>query len=73
MSEIQTLRRRWSKADDGNEMPEDIARQPLDIIRKAVKWREKRIVVAVPKHAVPMEEAVEDSSMMDWDKHGELS
>ena len=73
MSEIQTLRRRWSKADDGNEMPEDIARQPLDIIRKAVAWREKGIVVAVPKHAVPMEEVAEDSSMMDWDKHGELS
>lgn len=73
MSEIQTLRRRWSKADDGNPMPEDIARQPIDIIRKAVNWREKGIVAAVPKSAVPMEAAVEDSSMMDWDKHGELT
>ena len=73
MSEIQTLKRRWSKADDGNPMPEDIASQPIELIRKAVGWREKGIVVAVPKSAVPMEEVAENSSMMDWDKHGELS
>ena len=73
MNEIQTLRRRWSKADNGNPMPEDIAAQPIELIRKAVAWREKGIVAAVPKSAVPMEAAAEDSSMMDWDKHGELS
>ncbi len=66
VSEIQTLRRRWSAADDGNPMPEDIARQPIDIIRKAVAWREKGIVVAVPKSVVPMEEVAE-SSLREWD------
>ena len=66
MSEIQTLRRRWSAADDGSPMPEDIARQPIDIIRKAVAWRENGIVVAVPKSAVPMEEVAE-SSLREWD------
>lgn len=73
MSEIQTLRRRWSKADDGNPMPEDIAAQPIELIRKAVAWREKGIVVAVPKSTAPVAEVAEESSMMDWDKHGELS
>ena len=73
MSEIQTLRRRWSKADNGNPMPEDIASQPIELIRKAVAWREKGIVVAVPKSTAPVAEVAEESSMMDWDKHGELS
>ena len=72
MSEIQTLRRRWSKADNGNPMPEDIASQSIELIRKAVGWREKGITVAVPKNTAPVAEVVEDS-MMQWDKHGELS
>ena len=72
MTEIQTLRRRWSKADNGNPMPEDIARQPIDIIRKAVGWREKGITVAVPKNTAPAAEVAEES-MMDWDEHGRLS
>lgn len=66
MSEIQTLRRRWSKADDGNPMPEDIAAQPIELIRKAVAWREKGIVVAVPKSTAPVAEVAE-SSLRDWD------
>lgn len=72
MSEIQTLRRRWSKADNGNPMPEDIASQPIELIRKAVNWREKGITVAVPKNTAPVAEVVEES-MMDWDEHGRLS
>lgn len=72
MSEIQTLRRRWSKADNGNPMPEDIARQPIELIRKAVGWREKGITVAVPKSTAPVAEVAEES-MMQWDKHGELT
>jgi len=72
MTEIQTLRRRWSAADDGNLMPEDIARQPLDLIRKAVKWRERGITIAIPKSVEPMVEVTADS-MMEWDKHGELT
>ena len=72
MTEIQTLRRRWSKADNGNPMPEDIAAQPIELIRKAVNWREKGITVAVPKNTAPVAEVAEDS-MMQWDKHGELT
>ncbi len=72
MSEIQTLRCRWSKADNGNPMPEDITRQPIELIRKAVAWREKGITVAVPKQTAPVAEVAEDS-MMQWDKHGELT
>lgn len=72
MTEIQTLRRRWSAADDGNQMPEDIARQPIDLIRKAVKWRECGITIAIPKSVEPMAEVTADS-MMEWDKHGELT
>ena len=72
MSEIQTLRRRWSKADNGNPMPEDIASQSIELIRKAVSWREKGITVAVPKQTAPVAEVAEDS-MMQWDKHGELT
>jgi len=72
MSEIQTLRRRWSKADNGNPMPEDIASQPIELIRTAVGWREKGITVAVPKSTAPVAEVAEES-MMQWDKHGELT
>lgn len=72
MTEIQTLRRRWSKADDGNPMPEDIASQPIEIIRKAVKWREKGIIVVIPKAVEPMAEVAADS-IMQWDSHGELT
>jgi hypothetical protein len=72
MTEIQTLHRRWSAADDGNLMPEDIARQPIELIRKAVKWREKGITIVVPKSIEPMAEVAADS-MMEWDKHGELT
>ena len=72
MTEIQTLRRRWSAADDGNQMPEDIARQPIDLIRKAVKWRERGITIAIPKSVEPMGEVAADS-MIEWDKPGELT
>ena len=72
MTEIQTLHRRWSAADDGNPMPEDIARQPLDLIHKAVKWREKGITIAIPKSVEPMAEVAADS-MMEWDEHGRLT
>jgi len=66
MNEIQTLRRRWSKADNGNPMPEDIAAQPIELIRKAVAWRERGITVAVPRE---MAEASResDSSIRYWD------
>ena len=67
MSEIQTLHRRWSKADDGNLMPEEIAAQSIELIRKAVGWREKGITVAVPKITAMVAEVAEES-LMDWDR-----
>lgn len=77
MSEIQTLRRRWLKADNGNPMPEDIASQPIELIRKAVSWREKGItVVVVPPmfaKSVASEISDTDSSLSEWDGHNNLS
>jgi hypothetical protein len=37
MSEIETLKECWLLID-GNEMPQDIAEQPIEIVRKAVHW-----------------------------------
>ncbi len=64
-SEIVLLKERWLELD-GNPMPKDIASQSLELIRKAVKWREKGITVAVPRQveSAPEEEA---SSIRYWD------
>lgn len=62
---LQACKRRWLELD-GAPMPDNIASQPLDLVRKAVKWREKGITVAVPRQveAAPEEE---DSSLRFWD------
>ena len=66
MSEIQKLHLRWHKKT-GEDMPVDIAKLPLDRIRRAVELTEKGITVAVPKYSLPPAEPDEDS-MMDWDR-----
>jgi len=71
MTEIQMLHLRWHRKT-GEDMPADIASLPIDQIRKAVDWTEKEITVAVPKNTAPVAEVVEES-MMQWDKHGELT
>ena len=37
MSELETLKECWLLID-GNEMPQEIAEQPIEIVRKAVHW-----------------------------------
>lgn len=71
MTEIQKLHLRWHDKT-GEDMPANIASLPIDQIRKAVDWTEKGITVAVSKSTAPVAEVVEES-MMQWDKHGELS
>lgn len=64
--ELETLKEQWLEAD-GNPMPEDIASQPLEMVRKAVRWRKAGITVAVGKPVEPTTEVVEES-LMDWDR-----
>lgn len=71
MTEIQKLHLRWHDKT-GEDMPANIASLPIDQIRKAVGWREKGITVAVSKSTAPVAEVAEES-MMQWDKHGELT
>ena len=66
VSEIQKLHLRWHKKT-GEDMPLDIAKLPLDRIRRAVELTEKGITVAVPKYSPQPAETVEES-MMDWDR-----
>ena len=65
ITEYQELRERWLKAD-GKPLPQDIFHQPLELIRKAVAWREKGIVACVSKPMTPT--TVDESSLMDWDR-----
>jgi hypothetical protein len=64
--DLEELKEQWLEAD-GNPMPDDIASQPLEMIRKAVRWRKAGITVAVGKPADPTVEVAEDS-LMDWDR-----
>ena len=63
---LDSLKARW-KQKTGEEMPEDIASQPLMIVAKAVRLCEAGFTVAVGKHVEPTVEVVEDS-LMDWDR-----
>jgi len=64
--DLETLKEQWLKAD-GSPMPDNIASQPLEMVRKAVRWRKAGITVAVGKHVEPTVEVAEDS-LMDWDR-----
>jgi hypothetical protein len=64
--ELEELKAQWLETD-GSPMPEDIASQPLEMVRKAVRWRKAGITVGVGKHVEPTVEVVEDS-LMDWDR-----
>jgi len=68
-TELQTLHARWHEITS-EDMPIDIASQPIELIRKAVKWRAKGITVAIPSGAVPMAEKPE-SSLREWDHSDE--
>ena len=67
MTEIQLLHLRWHEIT-GEDMPLDIASQPIELIRKAVQWRKRGILVAVPKKSQPVNAFDENnSSLRDWD------
>jgi hypothetical protein len=66
MNELDTLKDVWRLVDDGNEMPDDIASQPIEIVRKAVHWRRQGIVCVIAKDAVGA--TVADDSISDWDR-----
>jgi hypothetical protein len=65
MSELETLKQCWLLID-GNEMPQDIAEQPIEIVRKAVRWRRRGIVATIPKAPVSVPVAADDS-LAEWD------
>lgn len=65
-TEFQKLQARWLRKK-GTAMPEDIARLPLETIRKAVILVEAGHEVGVPRQAVDVEDY--GSSMSDWDGH----
>lgn len=69
MSELETLKECWLLID-GNEMPDDIASQPIEIVRKAVHWRRQCIVVCIPKTPVIVRVSADDS-MAEWDSSDE--
>lgn len=65
--ELQSIHLRWHE-NTGEDMPLDIASQPIELIRKAIKWRAKGITVVVDRGVVPMTAEVQESSMMDFDR-----
>jgi hypothetical protein len=65
MSELETLKECWLVID-GNEMPQDIAEQPIEIVRKAVHWRRRGIVATIPKAPVSVPVTADDS-LAEWD------
>ena len=72
-SEIQQLHGRWHDAT-GEDMPHNIASQPIDRIRRAVNLVEKGCTVVVPMEPFPIC-AVKDEhgepSLRYWDGHNE--
>jgi|694.fasta_scaffold01648_30 hypothetical protein len=73
-TEIQSLMARWRKKN-GHPMPIEIARLPIEKIRKAVRLTEAGTVVCVPP-GLSLGEArtpidMTDDSLMDWDYHKE--
>ena len=64
--DLETLKQQWLEAD-GNPMPNDIASQTLEMVRKAVRWRKAGITVVVGKR-VELAAEVAEESLMDWDR-----
>ena len=64
-SELQTLKECWLLIA-GYEMPDEIAIQPIEIVRKAVRWLRQGIVVVIPKTPVSVPVTADDS-LAEWD------
>jgi methyl coenzyme M reductase subunit D len=67
MNELETLKDVWRLIDNGNEMPDDIASQPIELVRKAVHWLRQGIVVAVAKEPTEIVAKAADV-IADWDR-----
>ena len=71
MSELQTLQSEWLRID-GAEMPDDIADNPIEIVRKAVHWRRQGVVGIIPKTPVSVPVSADESqSIIEWDSSDE--
>jgi hypothetical protein len=69
MNELETLKDVWRLIDNGNEMPDDIASQPIELVRKAVHWRRQGIVCVIENdgvHHVAADDVTD--SLADWDR-----
>jgi hypothetical protein len=64
-NELKSLQMEWLRID-GNQMPDDTASQPIEIVRKAVHWRRQGIVGVIPKAAVIVPVSANDS-LAEWD------
>jgi hypothetical protein len=69
--ELLTLKARWRRINE-SEMPDDIASQPIELVRKAVEWSRRGIVPVIPKQALAVVgETSPDESLQPWDFHKE--
>jgi len=64
-NELETLKECWLLID-GNEMPDDLTEQPIEFIRKAVRWRRENILYVIPKTPVSVPVSADDS-LAEWD------
>jgi len=65
MTELETLQKRWRKLMK-EEMPDNIARQHIVIVRRAVEYAAKGMLPAMPSVPVTCKRVNEDS-LRDWD------
>ena len=65
MNELQTLKEVWLLID-GAEMPDDLTEQPIEFVRKAIRWRRENILYVIPKVPVVVPVSADDS-MAEWD------
>lgn len=69
--ELDRLRSAYSSAL-GHPMPDDIASQPIELVRKAVEWSRRGIVPVVPKQpSTAVCGTLSDDFIQPWDSHKE--
>lgn len=69
--ELDRLKSAYSR-NLGQPMPDDIASQPIELVRKAVEWSRRGIVPVIPKEQLCIAGDVSpDDSIQPWDYHKE--
>ena len=63
--ELETLKECW-RLIDGNEMPDDIAEQPIELVRKSIHWLRQGVYPVIPKTPVRVPVSADDS-LAEWD------